>query len=956
MDDLKEKLQENWRKWLFIGLGGLLGMFILGGLTNALMAGLGFMAAGEGYRPDFTVFISKTSFIYGFVEALIIGVVYVMFLSNPAGNSAKRMLNSKAERVEGALENSRWMEEKERNELFPKTEFSKLGGLKKDGIPLYAVYNSKKKDMDINIMSPAHGIIIGATGSGKTTTFVNPVVQILGHSCAGSSMICTDPKGELFQMHSKLLADHGYKCMVLDLRDPYSSFRWNPLGSIYDNYQHYVTMGDDIYERTDDIADVVASEELKLMHKQEEFGDVWYEWDGCAWAVRVDLINKIRVERQKVYDECYEDLNDLISVICPIENEKDPVWEKGARSIIMAVCLGMLEDSENPSLEMTKDKFCFYNINKAIGNSEDEYAALKDYFEGRSKLSKAAGLSRQVLSAADQTLASYMSIALDKLAMFNDEGLCALTSATDIQPEQFGFEPTALFLKIPDEKDTRHGLAAVFILCIYKALIKVASTREDLSLPRNVFFLLDEFGNMPKIDKFDKMITVGRSRKIWFEMIVQSFEQLKNVYGETIANIVKGNCGIKLFIGSNDIPTCEEFSKMCGNMTVRTQSVSSGLKDKTGNVNISSQVQTRPLIYPSELTRLNNAKSTGNSIVVTFNNFPLMTKFTPSYKCPLYEFGQMDLTDVRSNVFFGDEIYYDLDERNYLILDQEGKEDADGEAAEDAEEYEDGAYEDEEYEESGESEEAYEDEEEEAPAENGEAYEDEADVPAESSVTAQIPAAADRAVAAPTPAAADMGEMMMNEMMPGADDLAMNEMMPGADDLAMNEMMPGTDGIAMDLNAGLDTGLPAAEASMMNMDLGFGDQELDAELAATMPDAADMAALLAGAGEDAEAEIGTAPVNLPEVPAPLTDKEMQERMQREMLEDEEMIRDLAMASAEMAAVTEMDPEELAQAEADMDSLLGTPEEEPAAAEIMPFGNDMYELESDGNDGDMADAS
>ena len=669
---MKEQIQDNWRKWLFMLLGGLVGIFILGALTNAMMAGLAGSMSGEGFKPDFspqTIF-SKTSLIYGVVEVVILGIIYGVYLANPAKGVANNMLNSKADRVEGALENSRWMTEKERNELFPHTMYNSLGSLKKDGVPLYAVYNSKKKDMDINLISPAHGIIIGATGSGKTTTFVNPVVQILGHSAAGSSMICTDPKGELFQMHSKLLDAHGYKCMVLDLRDPYSSFRWNPLGSIFDNYQNYVQMGDDIYERTDPIQDVIDSGELKLIHKPEEFGDVWYEWDGCAWAVRIDLINKIRVERQKVYDECYEDLNDLISVICPIENEKDPVWEKGARSIIMAVCLGMLEDSENPDLEMTKDKFCFYNINKAIGNSEDEYAALKDYFEGRSKLSKAAGLSRQVLSAADQTLASYMSIALDKLSMFNDEGLCALTSATDIQPEQFGNEPTALFLKIPDEKDTRHALAAVFILCIYKALIKVASAREDLSLPRNVFFLLDEFGNMPKIDKFDKMITVGRSRKIWFEMIVQSFEQLKNVYGETIANIVKGNCGIKLFIGSNDIPTCEEFSKMCGNMTVRTQSVSSGVKDKSGNVNISSQIQTRPLIYPSELTRLNNAKSTGNSIVVTFNNFPLMTKFTPSYKCPLYEFGQMDLTDVRNNVFFGDDVYYDLDERNYLILDQ----------------------------------------------------------------------------------------------------------------------------------------------------------------------------------------------------------------------------------------------------------------------------------------------
>ena len=56
---------------------------------------------------------------------------------------------------------------------------------------------------------------------------------------------------------------------------------------------------------------------------------------------------------------------------------------------------------------------------------------------GRPKLSKSVGLSRQVLSAADTTLASYMSIAFDKLSMFNDEGLCSLTSETDIDPQQF---------------------------------------------------------------------------------------------------------------------------------------------------------------------------------------------------------------------------------------------------------------------------------------------------------------------------------------------------------------------------------------------------------------------------------------------------------------------------------------------------------------------------------------
>lgn len=645
--------------------GAFAGMVVvLGFLVNTMLYGIMLLIQTGSFTGVFhpQLLLQADTYLYGLVVTVLLVMLYLLFHFN-TGKTSGRILKNKVKGVDSNLENSRFMSPKEKDELFQPYQFTKLNESKKDGIPVYAVYNNKKKELELNLASPMHGLVIGATGSGKTTTFINPMIQILAKSSAGSSMICTDPKGELFQLHSGTLTDRGYKVMVLDLRDPYSSFRWNPLGDLYDRYQLYLETGNDIYERDDD----VVESGLELVNPAESFGEIWYEFEGKAYGVRKELLTVIKVRRQKIYDEVYEDLNDLISVICPIESKDDPVWEKGARSIIMAVCLGMLEDSEFPELEMTRDKFCFYNVNKAMNNSENDYEALRGFFAGRSPLSKAVGLSKQVMSAAENTLASYMSIALDKLSMFNDEGLCSLTSATDIDPTLFASEPTALFLKIPDEKDTRHALAAVFILCIYKALIKVASQREDLSLPRNVYFILDEFGNMPKIDKFDKMITVGRSRKIWFNMVVQSYAQLDNVYGNVIANIVKSNCGMKMFIGSNDIETCEEFSKLCGNMTISTSSVSSGLSDKTGNINVSSQLQTRPLIYPSELQKLNNKNDTGNAIIVTFGNNPLKTKFTPSYKCPLYRMKTMDLTDVRLNAFFGDEIYYDLEERNYIL-------------------------------------------------------------------------------------------------------------------------------------------------------------------------------------------------------------------------------------------------------------------------------------------------
>lgn len=669
LEKLKDRIKNMDKKYLLINLVVVvIGMLVIGYVVRLIISNFASFFGPEPFRWNFIFLIQPGTWFTGGIVVLILWAVFWLGNGHMRSLFNGSMFSGKAEAamVDSVLENSRFMTDKERDKFFYQFDYDNAGEAKKDGVPMRAILDKKGK-LQCNFMPNAHSLIIGATGSGKTTTFINPMIQLIGATDCGSSMIMTDPKGELFSMHSKFLQERGYNVLLLDLRDTYSSSRWNPLGGIWDMYQEFLQAGKGIIVHRDAMSDYP---ELKQMDGLAEPNAVWAQWQGKAYADLTHCYDDVTVAKQKIYDEMYEDLNDLISVICPIENEKDPLWEKGARSIILATCLAMLEDSEDPSLGMTKEKFNFFNLNKALANSENNYQALKDYFKGRSPLSQAVTLSRQVLSAAEATMSSYMSITFDKLNMFNDRGLCGLTSATDIVASQFAERPTALFMKIPDEKDTRHGLAAVFVLCMYKALIKVASAREDLSLPRNVYFILDEFGNMPKIEKFDKMITVGRSRKIWFNMVVQSYSQLNNVYGEQVADIVKSNCAMKMFIGSNDIGTCKEFSELCGNMTVRTNSTSTGLGSKEGDINVSTQTQVRPLIYPSELQKLNNKVSTGNAIIVTFGNYPLKTKYTPSYKCPYYKFGQMDLAEIRSHVFRADAVYYDLRKRNRLVLGQ----------------------------------------------------------------------------------------------------------------------------------------------------------------------------------------------------------------------------------------------------------------------------------------------
>lgn len=230
---------------------------------------------------DPALMLKPSTWLYGAVVTVMLYMLYLVFRVDTV-KRAKRVLKSREDSVESSLENSRFMTDKERDANFAPRRFTKLNEVKKDGIPVYAVYNKKKKELDINLASPMHGLVIGATGSGKTTTFINPMIQILGNSSAGSSMICTDPKGELFQLHSGMLTERGYKVMVLDLRDPYSSFRWNPLGDLYDRYQLYLKAGEGIFECDSS----VTESGLELVNKAEEYGEIWYEFRGKAYAHR----------------------------------------------------------------------------------------------------------------------------------------------------------------------------------------------------------------------------------------------------------------------------------------------------------------------------------------------------------------------------------------------------------------------------------------------------------------------------------------------------------------------------------------------------------------------------------------------------------------------------------------------------------------------------------------------
>ncbi len=561
---------------------------------------------------------------------------------------------------------SRWVTEKElRTEK--KFMYCTWNTLKNQSDGMLLRSELQGHNLHVNMYKAIHALIIGTTGTGKTERFIIPQMQVLSGTKTKPCFVVTDPKGELYEKNASKLRKEGYDVKTFNLRTPYASTRWNPLDNAYLLYQKAHSLEKDVVVHN---GDNPADSKLKII--STEYNNEWYELDGIAYPNKEMLDSELGSKKAELIDQAENSLREIAGIVCPIENKTDSSWDRGAQEFIYGTLLAMLEDSLNPELGMTRERYNFYNLSR-ICNYKDQdpdnpYKTLRQYFQGRDQFSKVPQLISTAINNAPTTTKSYMGIVTAKLGMFNDTGICFATSQNEMNFDTFAEKPTALFIIIPDEKEARHGIATMCISQLYQKLVDLANGYDGYQLPRKVYFLLDEFANLPKIEKIDSMITVSRSRNIFFALVIQSFSQLNAKYGDDVAETIKGNCPIKIFIGTDDARTCEEFSKLCGEMTIETTSVTENKgKDDEKSKGTSTSVVSRPLIYPDELGHLKSGP-TGEIVVKILNEFPIKCKSTYAWATPMFDHNKASDGYVPSRSLNQAEVSYSISERNAKVL------------------------------------------------------------------------------------------------------------------------------------------------------------------------------------------------------------------------------------------------------------------------------------------------
>ena len=376
----------------------------------------------------------------------------------------------------------------------------------------------------------------------------------------GQSVIITDPKGELYESTANELKRRGYNIVVLNFRSPQRGNSWNPLSLPYQYYK--AGNVDKATELLDDVAQNI------------------------------------------LYDP---------------GNKNDPFWEKSAADYFSGLATGLFMDAKEEEVNLNS-----ISLMDTVG--DERFGAsryINEYFKMKGESSSAYILASNTINAPNDTKGGITSTFKQKIRLFSSrEKLSEMLSYSDFDMRKIGTEKTAVFMIIHDEKTTYHSLLTIFIKQVYETLVDVANQHGG-KLPIRTNFILDEFANMPPLSDVDSMVSAARSRDIRMTFIIQNFAQLNDVYGQEVAQVIKGNCNNWIYLLSTEISALEEISKMCGE-------VKSKEKDKTAST---------PLITVTDLQKF----KMGEALLMRSRKFPFRTKLKAEFET---NWGEEDKTSA----------------------------------------------------------------------------------------------------------------------------------------------------------------------------------------------------------------------------------------------------------------------------------------------------------------------
>lgn len=535
-----------------------------------------------------------------YIMILVLVVLIIIFLYFVEPLISREKIKNKNEHG-----SARWATKKEIDENFHKED---VNNINQSGFPVY--YSKNNKTVWFDIETP-HWIYLGSTGSGKSVTAVIPQCAFIATASVKKSVFITDPKGEIFSTTSKMFQDNGYKILTLDFRNPSLSNHLNILEPIIREYEEYSNNENNTIPHIDEIETIRNyNKDLEQRLKTRNLSKI--NQDRIKAKIKSNLIEidkkeKIIIDYRNKSIQHLAEANQLISslstMIMEDKTAKEAFWNNSASDLLYGIISLFLEDYVDGKIK--REQITLSSIKKFQNSSmtEKNIKTLRKYVESKPYGLKSKDKLIPIISTSENTYKSITSIFNERMTLFDDINVENITSNSDFDFDILGKEPTVLYCCIPDESKIYYALVSIVVSLIYKTLVLLCNSQPNKRLPYDLVFLLDEFANTPPLSDIETIVSVARSRGMYFQFFLQSFAQLDNLYGKEVSQIIQDNCGLA-YLKTNTQETAEAISKRLGNKTIETTSLNYSMSLLNNNGSKGTSLIARNLMTADEIKQL----------------------------------------------------------------------------------------------------------------------------------------------------------------------------------------------------------------------------------------------------------------------------------------------------------------------------------------------------------------
>lgn len=419
-------------------------------------------------------------------------------------------------------------------------------------------------------------IYYGITRGGKDQIFVNPNIEVYSRAEIKPSLIVNDMKCDTYKQMKGPLEKEGYDVYLMNLIDPEHSMGDNPLTECIRLWKEGKKSKAELLAKA--TAATIFSDGMQNNGDLKYFSDS--ASDMCCAMILAHLDDclsedeKENANRKKQYERkvaAYKNLPEEEKIKAAALYEEKIEFSE---DIIMEPDILAIPDTES-FFETNNNEKCinFFSIVvvfTALFNikiPKTDLTGVDIYFSNRPLYDRARLRYEGTEVAPDRTKGSIFSELLRKLGEFTYTDIAKMTAESTLDLEKIGFgdKPIAVFLGIPAHDKSKHFIPTIFIKQVYSVLSE--KCMEVGACKRPIKFVLNEIGNMPKIEDLKTMISFGAGLGITFDIYIQDVKQLEDVYGKQ-ADIIINNCANHIWIISNDPDTAKKFSTLLNKETI----------------------------------------------------------------------------------------------------------------------------------------------------------------------------------------------------------------------------------------------------------------------------------------------------------------------------------------------------------------------------------------------------